>query len=110
MRATCVFTVSQSVNAVADVFRRSFDCFLDEIGMEVIGRFPQLVVDGLFSYGFAGYAVVVLVSPCPLSGSIRAVLELLVGGVEVTLAVVRNVKPDLNRSSYVPRHVSHSSI
>ena len=107
--AGSVAAVFQAGFGVVDVCGGAFDGFLDKVGVQVIGFFAQVVVDGVFGFALASYAVFVGVAPRPVCGAVRAVLEFRVGGVEVALAVVGHVKADANGASDFPRHLHHSS-
>lgn len=91
-------TVCEAVDTIVDVIRGPFDCFLDEIRVEVVRFVPKLVVDGVFSFAFAGDAVVVGIVPGPLCSSVRTVLELVVSGAELTLPGVGHLKSYVDRS------------
>ncbi|ERG97393.1 MAG: hypothetical protein J07HQW2_03879 [Haloquadratum walsbyi J07HQW2] len=104
-----IFVVSQSVYTAVDVVSGAFDGFLDEIRVQPVGFFAEVIIDCVFSFAFAGHAVLFRVAPRPVCGAVSAVLESIVGGVEVTLAVVGHVKADMDRSSHLPRHVFHGN-
>jgi len=103
------FTVSKPVNAVVDIVGGAFDHLLHEIRVQVVCFFTKVVVDRGFGFALAGYAVLVGVPPRPVCGTVRAALEFVVGGVEVTLAVVGHVEADPHGSSYFSRHMYHSN-
>jgi hypothetical protein len=109
VRFTGVLTVNKPVNTVVDVISGAFDSLLDEVRVQVVCFFTKVVVDSVFGFALAGYTVLMGVAPRPVCGTVRAVLELIVGDVDVTLAVVRHVESDAYGASYLPRHVYRSN-
>ena len=102
-------TVCKPVNTIVDVVGGAFGGLLNEVCVQAVGFLTEVVVDGVFCFALARYTIVVGIAPRLLCCAIGTVLEQVVGGVEVTLAVVRHVKSYPNRASYVPRYACHSS-